>query len=76
MGFKSLNPLKRAIGPLDLDCPFIAISEYYVKDWFFRNHGHLRRSRGRLRCLIRRSPADGGEVRQAAETAGGLERPS
>jgi len=40
MGFKSSNSLKRAVAPLDLDRPFIAISKYYVEDRCFRNYSH------------------------------------
>jgi len=40
MSFKSNNPLKYAIGPLGLDCPFIAISKYHVEDRFFRDYSH------------------------------------
>ena len=40
MGLKSNDPFKSAVGPLDLDSPFIAISKYQVEDRVFRNGSH------------------------------------
>ena len=40
MGLKSNDPFKSAVGPLDFDSPFIAISKYHVEDRVFRNFSH------------------------------------
>ena len=40
MGLKSDDPFKSAVGPLDLDSPFIAIGEYHVEERVFRNCSH------------------------------------
>ena len=40
MGLKSNDPFKSAVGPLDLDSPFIAISKYHVENRVFRNCSH------------------------------------
>ncbi len=40
MGLKSNDPFKSAVGPLDLDTPFIAISKYHVENRVFRNGSH------------------------------------
>ena len=46
MGLKSNDPFKSAVSPLNLDRPFIAISEYHVEDRVFRNFGHSDVHRG------------------------------
>jgi hypothetical protein len=40
MDLKSNDPFKSALGPLDLDTPFIAISKYHVENRVFRNCSH------------------------------------
>ena len=40
MGLKSNDPFKSAVGPLDLDSPFIAIRKYHVEDRVFRDCSH------------------------------------
>ncbi len=50
MGFESINLFNRAIRPLGLDGPFLAVTKYYAEDRFVRSLGHSEIYRGLSRA--------------------------
>ena len=50
MGLKIIDPFKSAVGPLDLDSPFIVISKYHVEERVSRNGSHSDVYRGLSRA--------------------------
>ena len=50
MVLESINLFNRAIRPLGLDGPFLAVTKYYAEDRFVRSLGHSEIYRGLSRA--------------------------